>query len=107
MDHSPPGKLGITSHDGRMFAAEERHFAQSIDFDEPSPEPIVDIVVVVRDGIGEIRKLRLETRLSATQESLAQLAELSRVVERTMLEDALARFVSEIEAGKIRVALLE
>jgi hypothetical protein len=90
-----------------MFASEERHVAQRIHLDETRSEPIVDVMIVVRNGIGKIRELRFETRLAASQKTLSELTELPSIVERAMFEDALARFVREIEPRKLCVALFE
>ena len=64
-------------------------------------------MIVVGDLVGEIGDLRLEPRLSAPDEALAQLAELAGVAQRAVLEDAFAAFEGEVEPGKLRVALLE
>ena len=64
-------------------------------------------MVVVRDRIRQIGKLCLESGLLATQKSLAECAQLSRIVERAMLQDTLARFLCEIETRKLGVTLFE
>ncbi len=70
--------------------------------DQAGAQAVVDVVVVVGDLVGEVRDLRLEARLPALEETLAQLAELARVVERAVLEDALARLKGEIQPGETR-----
>ncbi len=46
---------------------------------EPCAQAVVHVVIVVGDLVGDVRDLRLESRLAAVQESLTQLAELRRV----------------------------
>ena len=64
-------------------------------------------MVVVGDLVGQIGDLRLEAGLLALDESLAELAQLARVAQRAVLEDAFAAFEGEVEPAKLRVALLE
>ena len=64
-------------------------------------------MIVVRDGIGEVRELRLESRLRAIEESFAHVAEQPRVLRGAVLEHAFAAFEREIEPGELGVALFE
>ena len=98
---------GYFSATCRMQPREHPHFAQLLDIDQPGAHAVVDVVIVVGDGIGEVRKLRLESGLRAIEESLADIAEQPRVLHGAMLEHAFAAFEREIEAGELRVAFLE
>src|SRR5690606_40355961 len=51
--------------------------------------------------------LCLQRRLPPLQEALAELAERARVLERTVLQDALSRLEAQVQAVEGRVALLE
>ncbi len=64
-------------------------------------------MVVVRNLVGKVRQLRLETGLQPLQEPLAEFAELAGVGRRAVLEDAFAHFEGEIQAWKFGVALLQ
>ena len=90
-----------------VLAAEHAAAAQVLDRDQPGADAVVDVVVVVGDLVGEVGQLRLETGLQALQEPLAEFAELARIRGGAVLEDALAHFEREVEAGKLGVALLE
>ena len=63
---------------------------RSVERDQAGAQAVVDVVVVVGDLIGEIRQLRLETGLRAVDEALADVAELTRLGQRAVLENALA-----------------
>ncbi len=75
--------------------------------DQPGADPVVHVVVVVGDGVGEVRELRLERRLPPLEEAQAELAELPRIGRGAVLEDALASLEREVEPRELRVALLE
>jgi hypothetical protein len=90
-----------------VLAAEDREPAQLVDRDEPGADPVVHVVVVVGDRIGEVGELRLERGLASLEEALSQLAEAACVGGRAVLEDALAGLEGQVEPGELRVALLE
>jgi hypothetical protein len=90
-----------------MKPGEQPDVAKVIDLNQPCPESIVDVVIVVRDGISEIRELGLESGLCAIEEPLAHIAELSRILQRAMFEHAFATFEGQVEPRKFRVSLLE
>jgi hypothetical protein len=82
-------------------------YAQLLEFQQAGSESIVHIVIVVGDCVSDIHKLRFEPGLPAIQKSFTQLAKFARIASRAMFENALTRFVSEIQAGKIRVLRFE
>ena len=77
-----------------------------LDVYQPGAHAIIDIVVVVRDGIGKVRKLRFQAGLCPVQESLTHVAKTARVLNRAMLEHTLATFEGQVEAGKLGVTFL-
>ena len=98
---------GYCARDRVVLAAEHAHFVQCRQVDQLRADAIIDIMVVVGDLVGEIGDLRLEPRLLALEEALAQLAQLARIAHRAVLEDSLAALEGEIEAAELRVVLLE
>jgi len=115
VDHSPDGLVyelallqrGVVLADRGVFALEQAHVGEAGHVDETRPQPVVDVVIVVGDLIGQVGNLRLETRLLASDEALPDLAELARLAQRAVLEDPLAAFERQIEPTEIRVAVLE
>ncbi len=75
--------------------------------DEAGAYAVLDVVIVVGDFVGEVRQLRLQSRLLTIDEALAHVAELDRVVVGAVLEDSLAAFEGQIQAVEFRVVLLE
>ena len=98
---------GVALFDPTHVLREERQLPELLERDQPRAQSIVDVVIVVRDLVGEIRELRLEARLVALEESYADVAELARVLERAVLQDSLARLEGEVQPAEARVALLE
>ena len=73
----PPGRrLRISRDDRCVEPREHSHFLQFLDVDQPGAHAVIHIVIVVRDGIGEVGELRLEPGLRAIEESFADIAEL-------------------------------
>ena len=64
---------------------------------------IVDVVVVVGNGVSNIGDLRLETRLFPIEKSFTQIAQAPRIARRAVFQDALAGLEHQVEAGKVRV----
>ena len=64
-------------------------------------------MVVVRNGIGQVRKLRLEAGLRAVEESLAHITKLPRVLRGAVLQHPFAALKREIQSGEIGVSLFE
>ncbi len=98
---------GMALLDPTHVLREERQLLELLERDQPRAQSIVDVVVVVRDLVGEVRELRLEARLAALEEAFADVAELARVLERAVLQDSLARLEGEVQPAEARVALLE
>src|SRR5262249_46798711 len=84
-----------------------RQRRELLECDHARAQAVVDVVVVVRDLVGDVRELSLETRLAPLQETSAELAELARVLERAVLQDAFARLEGEVQAAEARIALFE
>ena len=64
-------------------------------------------MIVIGDLVGEIRELRLETGLLPLEKAFADIAQFARFRNRAVLEDALAALEGEVQAGELRIALLE
>ncbi len=96
----------LRAHLARV-AREQRNILQLGQLQQARAQPVVDVVVVVGDLVGEVGDLRLEARLALLQEALADVTQLAGVLERTVLQDAFARLEREIEAVEAAVALLE
>ena len=62
--------------------------------DQARAQPIVDVVVVISDRIGEIGDLCFEARLAFVDEAFAEFAEFACVRQLAMLENAFARLES-------------
>jgi len=115
VDHAPDDLVHETPlSDTRMLlahdvvlAAEQPHVVQVADLDETGAQPVVDVVIVVRNLVGEVRELCFEPWLAPVDEALAQLAELAGVLQRAVLEDALAALERQVESREVGVALLE
>ena len=90
-----------------VLAADHFQLTQLVDRDQAGADAVVDVVIVVGDGIGEVRELRLERRLASLQESLADVAQLARVGRRAVLEDAFANLEGQVQAGKLGIALFQ
>ena len=75
VDDSSPGQGRPARAHRLVLFAEERHLGQRRDVEQAGAQAVVDIVVVVRDLVGEIRDLRLQRRLAAVQKTLAERAE--------------------------------
>jgi hypothetical protein len=107
MDQASAGNLWMGRANNLVLALEQRHCAQVIERDELRSQPIVKIVIVVRDLIGDVGDLRLKRRLLAFDETLTEFAELARIVERTMFENAFTGLESQIQARKGGVPLFQ
>ncbi len=107
MDEAAAGQFPVAREDRIVLAREQRDVLQLVQRDEARAQAVVDVVVVVGDGVGEVRDLRLEARLAALDEAPPELAERARVRERAVLQDPLARLEREVEPGELGVAFLE
>ena len=70
-------------------------------------DTVVDVVVVVRDRVGQIGELGFQTRLLPCKEAFADFAQLFCVPRGTMLEDTLAGFEHQVQAGEVGVLGLQ
>ena len=92
-DHAPHGFMYQPSLvDSWMFAAHLFHVARKnrdpgelLDRQQSGPQAIVDVMVVVRNLIGQIRELRFERRSLPFHEALADIAEQARILQRAVL----------------------
>ena len=115
IDHSPycfmgeatRGGVGVFFTNEGVVAREQGHLRDLIDGDQPRPQAVVDIVVVVGDLVGEVGQLGLEAGLLAAQEPLSDLSQFAGLGRRAMLEDALAGLEREVEPGELGIAFLE
>ena len=82
-------------------------WGQVVQVQQAGLEAVIDVVGVVGDLVGQVSKLRLESRLTTLEESLAQVTECPGISLRAMLQDALARLEAEVETGEGRVFLFE
>ncbi len=93
--------------DLRVDFAKKRNFlAQNGEIQKLGFESIVDIGRVVGDFIDPVDELRFEGR-AQIEEVFGKLGKFRGGIITRMLDDAFANFKGEIQAGKIKVALLE
>ncbi|CAM5186495.1 hypothetical protein CDEF62S_02583 [Castellaniella defragrans] len=90
-----------------MMRGENLYLQQLFHGDQPGAHPIVHIVIVVSDLIGQIGDLGFQRRLRTLQEALAHIAQRARMAPRAMFENALARLEAQIQAVERRVALFQ
>ena len=74
-----PASSGIRLQHGRSVAFEDRDLAELLELEQAGAQPVVDVVVVVGDLVGEVGDLRFERRPAFLEEALADVAELARV----------------------------
>ena len=89
------------------MARKKCHTFELFDRNESGAKPVVDIVVVVCDLVREIAYLCFKRRLGLLDEPLAEVSERLCIPDRTVLENALARFVGQVESVKSTIALFE
>ena len=94
-----PGRFGYSRMHLVELALHQRHLGCFFQRDQASADAVVDIVIVVGDLVGEIRQLRLQPGLLSPQKALAHVAQLARLGDRAVLENALAAFEGQIQAG--------
>jgi hypothetical protein len=78
--------VGILLEHWCMAALEDPHFPQILDGQQAGTHAVVNVVIVIGNGIGQVRKLRLEPGLRAIQEALADVAEQACVLHRAVLQ---------------------
>src|SRR5690606_5650541 len=92
---------------GAQLLGEEGHVLELLDRQQPRAQAAVDVVIVVRDLVGDVRDLRLEPWRATLDEPSADGAELAGVAQRAVLQDPFPRLEREIQARKRRIAFLE
>src|SRR5688500_1549420 len=93
--------------DAAQVLGEQRQRAELLERDETGAQAVIDVVIVVGDLVGDVRELRLETGLFALEEPFANVAELACMLERAVLQDALASLERQVQTAERRVAVLE
>src|SRR5215471_9876228 len=93
-------------HRGVRRAKERNFAAQGTNVKKSRFPRVVDVRGVVRDFVHPINELGLQWR-PQIEEIFAKLREFRLRIIPRMLDDAFAHFESEIQAGKIKIALLE
>jgi len=96
VDHAPydlvhqpsPAQLRIPLRHQLVLAAKNADLPQLVDRDQPRTDAVVHVVIIVCDLVGEVGELRLETRLSAREKALAEIAQLAGVCRRAVLQDS-------------------
>ena len=101
------GAARMLASDLLHVARENRDALELFNSQQPRAQAIVDIVIVVRDFVGEVRQLRFERRPLALHEALANFAEHARVFKRAMFQYAFAGFETQVKPVECSVALLE
>src|SRR6266851_1851567 len=88
------------------FAKERNFFAKNIHIEELGLERVIKIGSVVGDFVNAIDELGFKRR-AHIQKVFGKLRKFGGGIIARMLDDAFANFKREIQAGKIKVALLE
>src|SRR5689334_22405081 len=78
---SPRRRIWISGDNLAVKAGEKADIEEIFHGNEPGTYAIIHVVIVVRDGIGKICELGLESGLGAVQESFTDIAQLPRVVD--------------------------
>src|SRR6266581_2451694 len=98
------GMAGVNLRIG--FGKKRNFIAKNFDIEELCFERVIKIRGVIGDFINAIDKLRLKGR-TQIQKVFGKLRKFRSGIIARMLDDALANFKREIQAGKIEVTLLE
>src|SRR5690606_10680633 len=114
-DHPPddlagehlPVEARVLALDRPKLLGEERHVGELLERQEARAQAVVDVVVVVCDLVRDVRDLRLETGLAPLDEAAADVAELDRVAQRAVLQDAFPGLERAVQARERGVALPE
>ena len=103
----PAAAVGIAAVDVAVELSDERNAGEQIvGVDEAGLETVVGIGDVVGNLVDQIDELGLERRAEIEQ-IFGEVGRIGGGVIAGMLDDALAHFEGEIEAGEIEIALLE
>ncbi len=85
VDQAALAKIWVLCDDGVVLAAEEADFAQFAQVHELRADAVVNVVIVVRDLVRQVRDLSLEAGLLPVDKPLTQLPELTRIAHGAML----------------------
>ena len=107
VNETPILEVRITVAHPAVLRIEQPLFAQLVEGQQPRSIAVIDIVVVVGDGVADIRDLRFEAGLPAQQESFPDVPEAACIALRAVLENALARLEHEIQSRKVGVFRFE
>jgi hypothetical protein len=107
MNLAPTADSGVSVPHHIELLGDDRYGGQVRQVNQPGAKAVIDIVIVIRDLVGNIRKLRLEAGLLALQKAFSEFSEIARVRCRAVFQDALAGLVGQIQAGKIGMAFLQ
>ena len=91
----------------RVMRAEQFGFGKFVFGQQTGAQTVVDVVIIVRDLIGEIGQLGLQAGLPALQEPFADIAEHTGIALRAVLENPFTGFERQVQARKPGVAILE
>jgi hypothetical protein len=119
--HQPPGvEPGMRDADGRDDFARQRNRGDVVDAEQLGTQPVVDVVGIVGDVVGDSGQLRLDTGKAPQLQILLAGVEPDRLRQRTpqwrtstvseravVLNQAFERLPGQIEAVEFRVAVLE
>ena len=103
VDEPPVFEVRIEAAHLAVSRVEQRMLAQLRKRQQARAVAVVDVMVVVGDGVGDVRDLRLEPRLCPLEEAPAHVAERARVALRAVFENAFASFEHEVQARKVGV----
>src|SRR5882672_8097941 len=92
------------SHDGGV-THKQGNLIELCQAQQPRAQAVIDVVVVVRDLVGEICDLRFERRLVTRDKTLAKFAQLACVLKRAMLENSFACLERKVEPVEPAIAL--
>ena len=90
------------------MASDQRHFRGFLERDEPGPDPIIDVMIVVGDLVCEVGELRLQPRLLRLSRKRCPISPSSRALDGAQCLRMPSRHSKvRFSPGKSRVALFE
>src|SRR6185436_1668522 len=107
MNQAAVQKYRILFFDDLQMPRENPHGTKLLDGDKTRAQAVVDIVIVIGNFVGQVCDLRLERGSLFPDKAFAERAEFLRVLDGAMLQDAFARFETQIQSFESRVALLQ
>ena len=75
--------------------------------EQPGTQTVIDVVIVVCQLIGQIGQLRFERWTAPLDEPFADIAELTGIFQRAMLQYSLTGFKTQIQPVESSIALLK